>query len=176
MTLDLGAQGAAGAVAMVRGSKADQPEPASTQQTQAGLEAVQLIEIGQHHPDTIVQAVVKGARPLMHDLADMAIRVNDFMAGLFAGVGIRLVDFKLEFGRLFDGEFSRIILADEISPDTCRLWDMNTNEKLDKDRFRLKMGGVKEGYQEVARRLGVLPRMQGKTADRAAEASAEEKE
>ena len=71
MALDLGAQGAAGAVAMVRGSKADQAEPPSTQQTQAGLEAVQLIEIGQHHPDTIAQAMVEAARPLMHDLADI---------------------------------------------------------------------------------------------------------
>ena len=93
----------------------------------------------------------------MHDIADMAIRVNDFMAGLFAGVGIRLVDFKLEFGRLFDGEFSRIILADEISPDGCRLWDMKTNEKLDKDRFRRDLGGEAEAYQEVARRLGLTP-------------------
>ncbi|MBV8973440.1 MAG: phosphoribosylaminoimidazolesuccinocarboxamide synthase, partial [Sphingomonadaceae bacterium] len=81
----------------------------------------------------------------------------DFMAGLFAGVGIRLVDFKLEFGRLFDQEFSRIILADEISPDGCRLWDMKTNEKMDKDRFRQDLGGEVEAYQEVARRLGLLP-------------------
>ena len=93
----------------------------------------------------------------MHDIADMAIRINDFMAGLFAGVGIRLVDFKLEFGRLFDNEFSRIILADEISPDGCRLWDMKTNEKMDKDRFRQDLGGEVEAYQEVARRLGLLP-------------------
>jgi len=93
----------------------------------------------------------------MHDIADMAIRVNDFMCGLFAGIGIRLVDFKLEFGRLWDGEFSRVILADEISPDGCRLWDMSTGEKLDKDRFRRDLGGEVEAYQEVARRLGLLP-------------------
>ena len=92
----------------------------------------------------------------MHDIADMAIRVNDFMAGLFAGIGIRLVDFKLEFGRLFDGDFARVILADEISPDGCRLWDMKTNEKLDKDRFRRDLGGEVEAYQEVARRLGLM--------------------
>ena len=93
----------------------------------------------------------------MHDIADMAIRINDFMCGLFAAIGIRLVDFKLEFGRLWDGDYSRIILADEISPDGCRLWDMNTGEKLDKDRFRRDLGGEVEAYQEVARRLGLLP-------------------
>ena len=93
----------------------------------------------------------------MHDIADMAIRINDFMSGMFAAVGIRLVDFKLEFGRLYEGDFSRIILADEISPDGCRLWDAATNEKLDKDRFRRDLGGEVEAYQEVARRLGLLP-------------------
>ena len=92
----------------------------------------------------------------MHDIADMAIRVNDFMTGMFAAVGIRLVDFKLEFGRLFDGDFSRVILADEISPDGCRLWDMKTGDKMDKDRFRRDLGGEVEAYQEVARRLGLL--------------------
>ena len=92
----------------------------------------------------------------MNDIADMAIRVNDFLCGLFAGIGIRLVDFKLEFGRLWENEFSRIILADEISPDGCRLWDMTTHEKLDKDRFRRDLGGEAEAYQEVARRLGLL--------------------
>ena len=93
----------------------------------------------------------------MHDIADMAIRINDFMCGLFAGIGIRLIDFKLEFGRLYDGDYSRVILADEISPDGCRLWDMNTGEKLDKDRFRRDLGGEVEAYQEVARRLGLMP-------------------
>ena len=73
------------------------------------------------------------------------------------GVGLRLVDFKLEFGRLWENEEMRIILADEISPDSCRLWDVKTNEKLDKDRFRRDLGQVAEAYQEVARRLGVLP-------------------
>jgi phosphoribosylaminoimidazole-succinocarboxamide synthase len=93
----------------------------------------------------------------LHDMQDLAIRVNDFLCGMFAGVGIRLVDFKMEFGRLWDGDWSRIILADEISPDGCRLWDMVTNEKLDKDRFRRDLGGEVEAYQEVARRLGLLP-------------------
>ena len=93
----------------------------------------------------------------MHDISDMAIRINDFMSGMFAGIGIRLVDFKLEFGRVWENDFSRIILADEISPDGCRLWDIATNEKLDKDRFRRDMGGEVEAYQEVARRMGLLP-------------------
>ena len=93
----------------------------------------------------------------MHDIADMAIRVNDFLSGLFAGIGIRLIDFKLEFGRIWDGDFARIILADEISPDNCRLWDAATGEKLDKDRFRRDLGGEVEAYQEVARRLGLMP-------------------
>ncbi|QDH15793.1 phosphoribosylaminoimidazolesuccinocarboxamide synthase [Oecophyllibacter saccharovorans] len=95
-----------------------------------------------------------------HDLDDIcgyAVRVNDFLCGLFAGVGITLVDFKLEFGRLWDNDEMRIVLADEISPDNCRLWDARTNEKLDKDRFRRDMGRVEEAYQEVARRLGILP-------------------
>lgn len=93
----------------------------------------------------------------MQDISSMAIRINDFMCGMFAAIGIRLVDFKLEFGRLYDGDFSRIILADEISPDGCRLWDIETGEKLDKDRFRRDLGGEAEAYQEVARRLGLMP-------------------
>ncbi len=92
----------------------------------------------------------------MNDIADMAIRVNDFLSGMFAGIGIRVIDFKLEFGRVWDGDFARVILADEISPDGCRLWDMKTGQKLDKDRFRQDLGGVEEAYQEVARRLGLL--------------------
>ena len=78
----------------------------------------------------------------MHDIADLAIRVNDFLTGLFAGIGIRLVDFKLEFGRIWENDFARIILADEISPDGCRLWDVQTGEKLDKDRFRRDLGEI----------------------------------
>jgi phosphoribosylaminoimidazole-succinocarboxamide synthase len=78
------------------------------------------------------------------------------MCGMFAAIDIRLVDFKLEFGRIWDGDYSRVILADEISPDGCRLWDFKTGEKLDKDRFRRDLGGEEEAYQEVARRLGLL--------------------
>jgi phosphoribosylaminoimidazole-succinocarboxamide synthase len=93
----------------------------------------------------------------LDDIMALSLRVNDFLSGLFLGVGLRLVDFKLEFGRLWEGEEMRIVLADEISPDNCRLWDIKTNEKLDKDRFRRDLGGVEEAYQEVARRLGILP-------------------
>ena len=93
----------------------------------------------------------------MNDIADMAIRVNDFLSGMFAAIGIRLIDFKLEFGRLWENEEMRIVLADEISPDNCRLWDSKTNEKMDKDRFRRDLGKVEEAYQEVAKRLGILP-------------------
>jgi phosphoribosylaminoimidazole-succinocarboxamide synthase len=93
------------------------------------------------------------------DMLAMTLRVNDFLSGLFGGVGITLVDFKIEFGRIYDGDFSRIILADEISPDSCRLWDSSTNEKLDKDRFRRDLGNVIESYTEVARRLGIMKEM-----------------
>ncbi|MBI1244264.1 MAG: phosphoribosylaminoimidazolesuccinocarboxamide synthase [Alphaproteobacteria bacterium] len=94
----------------------------------------------------------------LDDIMAMALRVNDYLSGLFLGVGIKLVDFKLEFGRHWnEHEEMRIILADEISPDCCRLWDLKTNEKMDKDRFRRDLGNVEEAYQEVARRLGILP-------------------
>ncbi len=90
------------------------------------------------------------------EVMQLALRINDFLVGLFLGIGIRLVDFKVEFGRLWDNETMRIVLADEISPDCCRLWDVHSAEKLDKDRFRHDMGGLIEAYQEVARRLGIM--------------------
>ncbi len=90
------------------------------------------------------------------DIMALAIRVNDFLSGLFLGVGIRLVDFKMECGRLWEGDMMRIVVADEISPDSCRLWDIKSNDKLDKDRFRRDMGGLVEAYSEVARRLGIM--------------------
>ncbi|MCI0754543.1 phosphoribosylaminoimidazolesuccinocarboxamide synthase [Teichococcus vastitatis] len=93
----------------------------------------------------------------LDDMVALALRINDFLSGLFLGVGIVLVDFKIEFGRLYENDEMRIVLADEISPDNCRLWDVNTGEKMDKDRFRRDLGKVEEGYQEVARRLGILP-------------------
>ena len=89
----------------------------------------------------------------------MALRVNDFLSGLFLGVGLRLVDFRVEFGRMWGDEIVRLILADELSPDNCRLWDIKTNEKLDYDRFDQDLGNAEAGYQEVARRLGILTRI-----------------
>ncbi|SFV30947.1 phosphoribosylaminoimidazole-succinocarboxamide synthase [Devosia crocina] len=92
----------------------------------------------------------------LDDIMSLAIRVNDFLTGLFMGVGIQLVDFKIECGRLYEGDLMRIVLADEISPDNCRLWDIKTRNKLDKDRFREDLGGLVESYREVAQRLGIL--------------------
>ena len=94
--------------------------------------------------------------PEIDDMMALAIRVNDFLSGLFLGVGIQLVDFKIEFGRLYENDVMRVILADEISPDSCRLWDIKTKEKMDKDRFRQDLGGLLDNYREVARRLGIM--------------------
>jgi len=87
---------------------------------------------------------------------NLCLRVNDFMQGMFRAVGIKLVDFKLEFGKINHDGKSKIILADEISPDTCRLWDVVSEKKLDKDRFRKDLGNIIQAYQEVARRLGII--------------------
>ena len=83
------------------------------------------------------------------------LRINDFLTGLFHGIGVRLIDFKLEFGRAQSDNGVEVLLADEISPDNCRLWDAQSNEKMDKDRFRRDLGGLIDAYQEIARRLGV---------------------
>ncbi len=93
----------------------------------------------------------------MDDIVSLALRVNDFLSGVFYGVGIKLIDFKIEIGRIWDGDFMRLIVADEISPDSCRLWDIKTGQKLDKDVFRRDLGSLTDAYSEVARRLGVLP-------------------
>ena len=85
------------------------------------------------------------------------LRINDFMQGMFRGVGIKLVDFKLEYGKVWEKNKQEIVLADEISPDTCRLWDIKSERKLDKDRFRKDLGNIIQAYQEVARRLGIMP-------------------
>ncbi|WP_203292026.1 phosphoribosylaminoimidazolesuccinocarboxamide synthase [Maricaulis parjimensis] len=90
------------------------------------------------------------------DMMAMALRINDYLSGVFSAAGIRLVDFKLEFGRYYEGDMVRTVLADEISPDSCRLWDMDSNEKMDKDRFRQDLGNVTEAYAEVAKRLGIM--------------------
>jgi phosphoribosylaminoimidazole-succinocarboxamide synthase len=92
----------------------------------------------------------------LDEVMNLAARINDFLTGVFLGAGIRLVDFKVEFGRHYENDMMRIILADEISPDCCRLWDIKSREKLDKDRFRADLGGLIEAYQDVARRLGIL--------------------
>ena len=97
------------------------------------------------------------------DMIALALRVNDFLSGMFLGVGIRLVDFKIETGRVYEGDFQRLIVADEISPDCCRLWDIETGRKLDKDVFRQDLGDLSDAYTEVAKRLGVMPRSNGRT-------------
>ena len=93
----------------------------------------------------------------LDDIVALALRVNDFLSGVMMGVGIKLVDFKIEIGRVYDGDFMRLVVADEISPDSCRLWDAKTGQKLDKDVFRRDLGNLSEAYTEVARRLGVMP-------------------
>ena len=89
-------------------------------------------------------------------ITKQCLRINDYMQGMFQGIGIKLVDFKIEFGRFNENGKKKILLADEISPDTCRLWDATSNKKLDKDRFRKDLGNLFEAYQEVARRLNIL--------------------
>ena len=89
-------------------------------------------------------------------IKNLCLRINDFMQGMFRGVEIKLVDFKLELGRINRVGKKEIILADEISPDTCRLWDAVSEKKLDKDRFRKDLGNIIQAYQEVARRLGIM--------------------
>ncbi|MFK7840113.1 MAG: phosphoribosylaminoimidazolesuccinocarboxamide synthase [Bdellovibrionales bacterium] len=94
----------------------------------------------------------------LEEIVAMTWRINDYMSGLFAGIGLKLVDFKLEFGRIY-GEHGEvyIVLADELSPDNCRLWDAKTNERMDKDRYRYDLGDLIEGYQNIAKKLGLIP-------------------
>lgn len=98
-------------------------------------------------------AIGAAKREELDRITELAFKVNEVMCEYFLTVGIELVDFKIEFGKTADGE---IILADEISPDTCRLWDVKTHAKLDKDRFRRDMGNVEEAYIEVAKRIGLV--------------------
>ncbi len=93
----------------------------------------------------------------LDETMSLSLRVNDFLSGLFLGIGIRLMDLKVEFGRLWDDDQMRIVLADEISPDSTRLWDIRNNERLDTERFREDQSKITDAYQEVARRLGILP-------------------
>ncbi|MGI3167688.1 phosphoribosylaminoimidazolesuccinocarboxamide synthase [Pseudooceanicola sp. C21-150M6] len=99
----------------------------------------------------------------MDDILALALRVNDYLSGLMYGVGIKLVDFKIEIGRVYEGDFQRLVVADEISPDSCRLWDMETGAHLDKDVFRRDLGNLTDAYTEVAKRLGVMPKSNGHT-------------
>ncbi len=94
----------------------------------------------------------------MDDIVSLALRVNDFLSGVMYAVGIKLIDFKIEVGRVYEGDFQRLIVADEISPDSCRLWDVETGRKLDKDVFRRDLGSLTDAYSEVAKRLGVMPK------------------
>jgi phosphoribosylaminoimidazole-succinocarboxamide synthase len=93
----------------------------------------------------------------LDDMVALALRVNDFLSGCMIAVGIKLVDFKIEIGRIWENDYPRLVVADEISPDSCRLWDIETGRKLDKDVFRRDLGSLTDAYTEVARRLGVLP-------------------
>ena len=108
-------------------------------------------------PEEYIIAFGWASQQDLDDIIALALRVNDFMAGVMMGVGIQLIDFKIEIGRVWEGDFQRLIIADEISPDSCRLWDMETGRKLDKDVFRRDLGNLSDAYTEVARRLGVLP-------------------
>lgn len=106
----------------------------------------------------------------LSEMTDLSLRVNDYLRGLLWGVGLQLVDFKLEFGQLWDQDDNpSVVLADEISPDSCRLWDRDTGERLDKDRFRQGLGGVVQAYQEVARRFGLIPSGEIAPADQPAD-------
>ena len=96
------------------------------------------------------------SRKEIEKIDNYLLRINDFMIGMFRGIGIKLVDFKVEFGRYKNNGKIEIILADEISPDTCRLWDISSDKKLDKDRFRKDLGDLLPAYTEVAKRLGIL--------------------
>ena len=106
--------------------------------------------------DEHVTAFGWASPPELDDIMQMALRINDYLSGLFRGIDIKLVDFKVEFGRIYENDMVKIILADEISPDSCRLWDIETGAKLDKDLFRQDLGGLMDAYHEVAQRLGII--------------------
>jgi phosphoribosylaminoimidazole-succinocarboxamide synthase len=143
----------AGSLATRFGLKEGTPLPRSIVETYYKSRELDDPMINEEH----ITAFGWASPPEMDEMMSLTLRINDFLCGLFLGVGIRLVDFRLEFGRLWEDDQMRIVLADEISPDNCRFWDAQTDEKMDKDRFREDMGGVEEAYQEVARRLGILP-------------------
>ncbi|WP_298491470.1 phosphoribosylaminoimidazolesuccinocarboxamide synthase [uncultured Maritimibacter sp.] len=108
-------------------------------------------------PEEYIIAFGWASQQDLDDIVALALRVNDFMSGVMHGVGIKLVDFKIEIGRIWEGDYMRLIVADEISPDSCRLWDIETGAHLDKDVFRRDLGSLTDAYTEVAKRLGVMP-------------------
>ena len=108
-------------------------------------------------PEEYIAAFGWASQQDLDDIVSIALKVNDFISGVMYGVGIKLVDFKIEIGRVWDNDFQRLVVADEISPDSCRLWDIETGRKLDKDVFRRDLGDLADAYTEVAKRLGVLP-------------------
>ncbi len=108
-------------------------------------------------PEEYIIAFGWASQQDLDDIVALALRVNDFLSGVLYGANIKLVDFKIEIGRVWEGDFMRLIVADEISPDSCRLWDMDSGDKLDKDVFRRDLGDLADAYTEVARRLGVMP-------------------
>ena len=93
----------------------------------------------------------------LDEVMSLSLRINDFLSGLFLGIGMRLMDLTIEFGRLWEDDQVRIVLADEICPDSCRLWDIRTNQRLDREHCRGDFSQLADAYQEVARRLGILP-------------------
>jgi phosphoribosylaminoimidazole-succinocarboxamide synthase len=109
-------------------------------------------------PEEYIAAFGWASQQDMDDIVSLALRVNDFLSGVLYGVGIKLIDFKIEVGRVYEGDYQRLIVADEISPDSCRLWDIETGQKLDKDVFRRDLGSLTDAYSEVAKRLGVMPK------------------
>jgi phosphoribosylaminoimidazole-succinocarboxamide synthase len=94
----------------------------------------------------------------LEEIIAIALRVNDFLSGMMYSINIKLVDFKIEIGRYFDDEYGKLIVADEISPDSCRFWDKISGQKLDKDIFRHDLGNLFDGYSEVASRFGIMPK------------------
>ena len=108
-------------------------------------------------PEEYIVAFGWASQQDLDDMVSIALRVNDFLSGVMYGVGIKLIDFKIEIGRVWDNEFMRLVVADEISPDSCRLWDIESGRKPDKDVFRQDLGDLADAYTEVAKRLGVLP-------------------
>lgn len=108
-------------------------------------------------PEEYIIAFGWASQQDLDDIVALALRVNDYLSGVMYGVGIKLIDFKIEIGRVYEDDFVRLVVADEISPDSCRLWDIESGQKLDKDVFRRDLGNLTDAYTEVARRLGVLP-------------------